>query len=292
MFWISAGQSMWHVNNRDDLIFDLIDEGKLITVQKAAITSMHGRSLTLSNGSMIESDAVIWATGWHHPYGSMFDPALIATLGIPVPRSRQPEEYRKHWESLEHAAEAKIVTDYPILGNPPQNLNLHLKEYRHYARLYRFMVPPGLTADHDRSVVFLGNLHPFSIPSWAEIASLWAISYLEGLFPLNPRLEVLNDREEMERQAAYEISYFKLRYIDVMIAPLLVMEFREVCDQLVLDLGLRPDRKVMQAEREGLWFDPWGWRAWAIEWFSPYSARDYRGLIEEFKDNRRSYNGT
>lgn len=88
----------------------------------------------------------------------------------------------------------------------------------------------------------------------------------------------------MDADIATSNAYFKLRYLDLLDVPLSVFEMREVIDRLLLDLGLRADRKGRTVERDA-W---WGWKAWLKEWFEPYEPNDYRGIVEEFTENTNS----
>jgi hypothetical protein len=45
-------------------LFDIIDNGKLVKVSRAPIDSINSYSVQFSDGSTVEPDAVIFATGW------------------------------------------------------------------------------------------------------------------------------------------------------------------------------------------------------------------------------------
>jgi hypothetical protein len=278
LFWLSAGLSNWHVDNGDEAAFKLIEEGDAIKISRTRITSLEDHKLHLSNGETITADALIFATGWKHPHEFMFDPSLAPSLGNPLPKEAQPQPYRRHWETLDASAEKEVIANYPILAHPPEKLKLHLKPYRQYSRHFRYMVPPTLAARGDHSIVFLGNLHAQSSGIFAEVCALWAVAYLEDLFPVQETRDLLKDQEAMEKEAARNNAWTKLRYLDLISVPLVAFEMREVIDVLLRDLGVEPERMRMRTKGFG-W---WGWKAWWREYFTGYVAGDYRGIVEEF----------
>ncbi|PMD38815.1 FAD/NAD(P)-binding domain-containing protein [Hyaloscypha variabilis F] len=257
----------------------LIEEGDGIKISHTHISSMNGRTLHLANNEAIAADAVIFGTGWKHPYPLMFSPSLSPDLGIPSPPSSQSLPYREHWSALDTAAEQEILTQYPILAHPPQNLNLHLKPAAQCARFFRFMVPPTLAAQNDHTIIFLGNLHAQSTPLFSEICALWAVAYLEDLFPANsPINDLLKDRAAMEREAARSNAWARKRHLSLAVVPMVTFEMREVIDLLLRDLGVEPERHRMKMKGFG-W---WGWKGWCREWFTGYSPVHYRGVLEQF----------
>jgi hypothetical protein len=118
LFWINAGLASWQVKNSDAAAFKLIGDGNAIEISRTHIASMDGRTLSSANGEAITSDAVIFATGWRHPYELVFDPSLARDLGIPMPKDTQSAPYRQHWEHLNAEAEKEVTANYPILGHP------------------------------------------------------------------------------------------------------------------------------------------------------------------------------
>lgn len=278
MFWVSAGLSEWHVNNNDEAAFKLIEKSDTIKISRTHITSLEARRLHLANGKTINADALVFATGWKHPHQFMFNPSLAAELGNPLPKQAQPSPYRQHWEALDASAKKDIITNYPILAQPPEKLNLKARPDRQYSRHFRFMVPPTLAARNDHSIVFLGNLHAQSAGTFAEICALWAVAYLEDMFPVSATRELLQDREAMEREAARSNAWAKLRYLALVSVPIVGFEFRETIDVLLRDLGVEPERMRMRTKGFG-W---WGWKAWWRDYFTAYVPSDYRGIVEEF----------
>lgn len=182
----------------------------------------------------------------------------------------------------------KLRAMFRTLTNPPKEVVEYDEKHAKKAtttpfRLYRGMAPPTMAARGDRSLVALGMPLNISVPIYAEVSSLWSIAYLEDLPFIPETNKVLNSREQMEMDVSLMNNMGWLRFRD---RGLPYVDGGEVTqsfiDQLMRDLGLRTDRKILTAEREGTkgWF---GWKAWRSEWFDAYVGADYRGLVEEYK---------
>ena len=95
--------------------------------------------------------------------------------------------------------------------------------------------------------------------------------------------KLLSDLHGMEENISLLESWCLLRFRDLSAVHLDGSEIiQDIIDLLMKDLGLRLDRKRLEAERKGIW-GLFGWGAWVREWFSPYRGSDYRGLVEEYK---------
>jgi dimethylaniline monooxygenase (N-oxide forming) len=140
------------------------------------------------------------------------------------------------------------------------------------------MVPPASTENRD--LVFLGKVHTGSTAMLAEVQALWAVAYLNG------ELE-LPERNERERECADFTAWSGKRYLALgekmpytlfdyqTVSPFHFFEFRynfvnlyKYIDALLLDIGLNPNRK--------------SWRI--MDWFTPYTPKDYKGLVQEYVD--------
>ncbi|KAE9368355.1 FAD/NAD(P)-binding domain-containing protein [Stipitochalara longipes BDJ] len=284
MFWSPAAPSVIH----DSEFFDLVAEGKQIHVHRATITSLSSHSALLSNSEALPSDALVFATGWMTSHSSIFHPNLLLDLGFPTPLSDQDPGIEKHWNALDTSSMQNLKSLFPMLANPPKKVveydALHAKKAATTPfRLFRGMVPPTLAARGDRSLVVLGLTLNISIPIMAEVSSLWGIAYLENL-PLIPQTKgMLESKEEMEREVSVMNNMGWLRFRD---RGMPYVDGGEVTqsfiDQLVRDLGLRSDRKVLAGEKEG-GRGLFGWRAWWSEWTDAYVGADYRGLVDEYR---------
>jgi hypothetical protein len=95
-----------------------------------------------------------------------------------------------------------------------------------------------------------------------------------------PIAGLLKDRDAMEKDIAWTDTYFRLKSLNlIQDVALSAFETREVLDRLLLDLGIRCDRKAMMVP-EGVWFREW--KMFFVEWFSNYGTEEYRGVLEEY----------
>ncbi|XMA18642.1 hypothetical protein WAI453_011433 [Rhynchosporium graminicola] len=275
-FWFVPGATNLH--DRDLETIKLIDEGDLVSVTRENLVTAYGKTITLSNGDKLSTDAIVFCTGWDPTFPSLFSPSLAAELGIPVDPSHLSSKVASYWKTLDALAESNIDSLNPMLANPPSNIHIPKSAKTPY-RLYRTMVPPSLAASGDISIVILGNYAGGRIQQSAEINSLWAVAYLLDLLPARTK-RVLQDKERMNRDIAHVEAFRKKRYLNMFPYRLAIFEAPEYEDAIMCDLGLRADRKAMRVPKG--WRGWFGWKAWTQEWFGSYLAEDYRGIVWEF----------
>jgi dimethylaniline monooxygenase (N-oxide forming) len=260
----------------------LIDEEKLVRVNRAHVVSTAGHSVTLSTGETIQTDAIVFCTGWEPALPPLFANPLANEVGMSIAPTSIPAIERQYWEALDTAAEKQVLEDYPVLRNPPSDVHIPRMDKSPF-RHFRAVVPPKLAARGDNSLVFLGNYATGRIQTTAEIYSLWAVAYLEGLMPPSTKA-ILSDEEAMHEDIAHIEAYRKKRYLNGL-SPyrLSIIETPEFDDLMLGDLGVRPDRKAMKIPTG--WRGWFGFKGWFAEWFDSYFADDFKGIIEEFLEN-------
>jgi hypothetical protein len=183
---------------------------------------------------------------------------------------------------------SELKMKFPRLANPPKHILEYDEKHPKQAtttpfRLFRGMVPPSLSARGDRSLVVLGMTLNISVPIMAEVSSLWSVAYLEGLPFVPETKEMFESRDGMEKDVSLMNNMGWLRFRDRSMPYIDGGEVTQsFIDQLMRDLGLRSDRKVLATERDGnkRWF---GVTAWYREWFDAYIGADYKALVEEYK---------
>ncbi|TVY24203.1 FAD-dependent monooxygenase [Lachnellula hyalina] len=234
-----------------------LHEEKLIKVHRATITSMSGNQVTLSNGEILPSDAAVFATGWDYRT-KIFDPADALSVGSTAPLQDEDEKTREYWETLHQKADREVTELLPVLAHPPPHYERPVT-YTPY-RLYRHIVPSQLAADNDRSLVFLGLVTSVQTSIHAEISALWGISWMEGLLDLP-------NKAEMDYEIAKVNAWSARRYLSRgRTRQVASAEIQEVCDLLMEDMGLRVKRKSN----------------WFSDAFYPYTAQDYKGIVQDF----------
>lgn len=233
---------------------------------------------------------MVCSTGWRSTPPFKFLPECInGKLGLPW----SPEIL--HWELLEKAT-GEIKCRFPSLRSPPQagaNYKLLSTDAEaaapHPFRLTRFLVPPPLFKEH--SIAFIGTTQTGCTALIAQTQALWVAAFFADQLSSTPAAttdhmhsSVISKRPDnsvpaswdessaMEWETALHTEFSKWRSPagfgnrnpDFMIDAL------PYIDLLLKDLGLNSHRKK----------DP------LREIFSPYTAKDYRGLIDEFKTTR------
>jgi hypothetical protein len=112
----------------------------------------------------------------------LFSPSLAYELCQPADPQSISESEKPHWETLDAAAEERVVATYPRLKDPPSNV--HIPEYSLTTfRLFRYIVPVQLAAYGDNSIIFLGHIMNGRVQDSSGINSLCAVAYLEDLLP-------------------------------------------------------------------------------------------------------------
>ena len=274
----------------DEKIFEVLDEGKLLSVSRNAIRSVDGKTLSLADGSKQDADVLVLATGWTHPSCTptpLFAPEQAEDLELPVPLLKETIDHKKHWSILEQDAARRMHNLYPVFEKPPANLNLDIKPARNFSSMHHFrsMVPPKSAANNDRNIVFLSNVHGGATPIHAAVSGLWLYAYLENQLPADkdaPLAAMLKDQNKMEKDAAWAQQYYKIRYLDFFEnVQLGAFEGRDQIDQLLMDLGLRPDRHGMLVGKNE-WLG--SWKAWFREYMGNYGSVEYAGIVDEYRE--------
>ena len=233
-----------------------LHEERLIKVYRAAITSMSGNQVTLSNGEVFGSDAAVFATGWDYRT-SIFDPADALAVGSTASLTDEDEKTKEYWQTLHQKADREVTEFLPVLAHPPAHFE-RLVSYTPY-RLYRHIVPSQLAAGNDRSLVFLGLVTSVQTSIHSEVSALWGISWMEGLLDLPKKPEMDCDIAKVNAWCAHRyLSRGRTRQVAS-------AEIQEVCDLLMEDMGLRAKRRSN----------------WCSDTFLPYSAQDYKGIVQD-----------
>jgi hypothetical protein len=268
-------------------IFDFVRNGQ-VKVHIADITSLSRKTIHLSGGKELPTDALVCATGWKHaPPLTFLPPGVDAKLGMPYKldlKSAPPIT------ALTKRADAEILARFPRLRDQP-SLNPHYKPLTETKddlaaaeregnlepwRLYRFMVPPAFISTRD--IAFSGALMTASTALIAQTQALWLTAFLGG--PEDPSEASSKARKTilpLEHASLAEIEYetvlharfgrwcapggFGARFPDF------VFDALPYIDLLLRDLGLKFKRKG---------------GGWLKEVLEPYGQGDYRGLVEEW----------
>ncbi|CAN9117171.1 unnamed protein product [Alternaria alternata] len=257
------------------LVIAMVKEGK-IKIIIDDIASLYGeQQVILKSGQVLETDAVVCATGWQKGYTFRFEPReLEKELGLPTTLPPTPEE-----EALIQRSEETLYTKFPYLKERDTSRVYHPNHSLRHAqqpttdtqpyRLHRFMVPPKAIAD--RNIAFAGAVHCLGTFPNAYIQSLWITAYLDGTLsiPSSPTQTL----EETYRNTQYCVLRGAMSYGHTL--PDLVFDTLPYFDTLLKDMGLQERRKGGGVR----------------ECVSSYGPEDYRGLLEDVEIRMRIVRG-
>lgn len=264
-FFIGASLS---ILNYDTDFFDLVREGK-IKVHIADVDSLSGRNVYLSTGEILTTDALLCATGWRHRPPIKFLPdGVDDVLGLP--------HFSNEPDSKAQKVDREILTRFPRLKDQPApnpkarpvamwpSNALAAREPNRPFRLYRFMVPPKLIKD--RSIGFAGALMSISTPIIAETQALWLSAYFDGK---------IHHAEDVSYETVLHSQFGKWRCPAGYGArfPDFAFDALPYLDLMLSELGLSTHRKSGKT----------------AEWFSPYGPKDYRGIVDEWRNQNMMY---
>jgi hypothetical protein len=296
--------SSFSILNYPTNIFDLVRDGT-VKVHIADLAGLSARTVHLSDGTQLDTDALCCVTGWKHVPPVKFLPEGIdKELGLP----HKPSDSDIFTPKQVSLADKEILARFPRLRDQPvQNKNLApllatkglttTDEVNPSTTLtpwtlYRFMVPPSAPFLQTRDIAFAGVLLNFTTFMVAHAQAVWIAAYFGDqlpasvLPPLKPRDPSLPDAAnnnngakenktgetktlaEIRRETRLHARFGRWRYPAGHGAqfPDFVFDALPYVDLLVSDLGLRVHRKA----------------GWLAEISEPYGPEDYRDLVGEF----------
>lgn len=217
-----------------------------------------GGHISFTDGTQLETDALIAITGWQLVPKIKYKPEGIdADLG--VPSSTYTVEQEAFWTNMDQKADHEILNRFPYLRNPPK-AKLPFKQSVTPFRLYRGIAPPRPTAEGDHSLAFMKMVHCTATLVLAETQALWSFAYLNN--------QLLIDRSDVYWSTALTSRFGKHRYPWGFSSwwPEFVFDAVPYADMLLTDLGLRRWRKD----------------SWKKEIFEGYTIHDYKGINDEW----------
>jgi dimethylaniline monooxygenase (N-oxide forming) len=221
---------------------------------------MSESNITLSNGEILPSDAVVFATGWDYK-SDIFEPSVAIELGISAPLQYQDATTAAYWDHLHSQAEKDVLETLPMLKSPPPHYERPVDHTP--TRLYRYVLPSSLAAKQDYSLVLLGLVTSIQTSISAEVSALWGVAWMEGMLEqINP----LPSKAAMDYEIAKVNAWSARRYLSRGRQRQVASgEIQDVCDMWMKDLGLKVHRK--------------GGLLGIRDTFVPYRAQDYKGIV-------------
>lgn len=225
------------------------------------VKELQADKVHLESGRIVRTDALLFGTGWEDSLGYL-PPSLRAELGLPYPLGAEsdftPDQVlaSEEWVQLETKASTDILTQYPILANPPPHVRSSMANAPY--RLYNLVVPVD---DPTRSFAAIGMLQTTNYFRTGEAQSRWVTAYFDGKVGLPPLAERRDD-------VAHFVAWCRRRYLSSGNDGNSVnFDTLSYTDRLFAQLGLKSHLKS----------------GWAY-FFSPNRAEDYKGLGQEYAE--------
>ncbi|KAL1307023.1 hypothetical protein AAFC00_005649 [Neodothiora populina] len=246
VFWIGSGLS---ILNYDTSLFDMVKQGR-IRVHIEEIDHLEPGQVVLDSGERLTADALICSTGWKKESTIKFHGLEKSGLGLQLSSKEKTQ--------LSAEFDEKVLAMFPILRDQPQ-----LRFQPGPAdplRYYRFMVPPALL--EKRNLAFAGMISSVSTSIASTVQGIWISKYLDGDLD-----RMAQTNEAVINEIMLHTQWGKWRYPCGYGASLpdFVFEGIPYVDMLLKDLGLNNHRKSSVYK----------------ELTSPYTPRDYAGLLDE-----------
>lgn len=279
-FWMGNSLS---VHNYETNWFDLAQNGQIIA-HAAQVTKLTESAVHLSDGSVIEADAVICCTGWETRPSIQFLPeGLGDRLGFPGSESGN--------QTLEAKVRADILRAAPVLRAQPirqvsvafgperTKLTDHITASVKPAappspyRLYRFMLPCDPDIIRRRNLAVIGAHITLHTAILAQAQALWITAFFMNKVPqLITSSQHSPDMKTIQRDTFHHTEYQRMRRPKETggtgeRCPDLVFDSIPYVDLLLSDLDLPYHRK----------------RSWYREITEPYHLGDFKGLVEEWR---------
>lgn len=276
--------SSFSILNYDTPFFDLVTSGT-VKVHIADINGLTENKVHLSDGTVLETDALCCSTGWKHVPPMKFLPEGISEeLGIPhtpSPSTFPPQELvdqidkeilerfpRLKDQPVQNAKLVPLLDNKGISTSDAINPSTPLTPYT----LYHFIAPPSPKFLQKRDIAFAGILMNFTVAMVAHAQSLWINAYFDDALPqLRDTASSAEGVAAFQHEAVLHSRFCKWRYPAGYGSkyPDFVFDAVPYLDLLLRDMGLNIYRKG---------------GGMAAEASSPYGPEDYRTLVDEWKE--------
>ncbi|KAL3424133.1 flavin-binding monooxygenase-like protein [Phlyctema vagabunda] len=254
IYW--SGTTVGIFNYPEDF-FGMVRKGQ-ISVHIEDIDSLSHQKVHLANGTDLEADVLVCATGWEHtPTVRMLPEKISNSIGI---FTATPSD------SMVKAADEEVFRRFPELADQPSVGPVAARERDQTSwALYRGTAPPAFL--ESRNLAYCGMSTSLRGCLVAEITALWITALFDGKLSAP-----LPSQGEAEWQALVQNRFYRWR------APMglgskstdMVFETLPFVDTMLRDLGLNTVRKG-------------GWR----EIFDCYGVKDYIGIVQEWLTKER-----
>lgn len=208
---------------RPDHFHSLLNAGKIKVITPNRVAGYYAHGAVLADGSEVEADTIILATGFSSSWKELFDDETAENLGI----NRHPPDpaanFEKEWQ------------EYRSLENPPP---MHAASEQHASSIYRGIVPAKNLFNRDfainGAVLTTNNGYSF------EVISHWISSYFLG----DP-LRLPSSTEEALALTERNSAWLRKRFPDMLLwinesysSNLAFWTWPQAVDDFLEDMGL------------------------------------------------------
>ena len=239
-----------------------------VQIYRSDVLSMGETSLNLVDGSEVPTDVLLCGTGWKQAQNHIFDDSDILRLGLPhttttreLPEDESLASEEALWAQLEQAADAKVLSQFPMLANPPKATSPATdKPTRTPYRLYNCIAPLS-----DSSIAFVGQVLLSNMFRGAEVQALWATAFLDGKLAAL----ALPSKDVRREEVAYVNAFCRRRYpTNGQLGIFFHFDTVGYTDKLLRELGLNSHR------------NQWWWD----DLTKACTASDLKDVIEKYKE--------
>jgi hypothetical protein len=263
LYWSGTGLSI--LNFEKDFL-GLVRDGR-IRVHIADITHLEENKVHLSDGSSLETEILVCATGWKYAPPFKFLPEKIQDRTGMFRPEDDPQTIAR--------ADKEIMERFPVLLDQPTCAGCDVIDeggragQMSYA-LYRGVVPPAFV--QSRNLAYAGVVMSTSTTLIAQVQALWIVAFLSGELDIDSNSQSKTDGDDIMYEAVLQSRFYRWRAPNGngTKVPDMVFEVVPYIDNLLKDLKLN-------------WCRKGGWR----EWFVPYGLADYVGLVGEWASRRK-----
>ncbi|KAL4786877.1 hypothetical protein BJX76DRAFT_63678 [Aspergillus varians] len=254
-FWMGNSLS---IHNYETNWFDLVREGK-IQVHIADLASLSPGRVHLTNGEILNAEALVLCTGWATDIPIQLDVHKTANPDDEQEAVKTVHGHIPYLSALSRRTPNAPAYQAPVLCNKPAGFPL----------LYRDILPTQKMFIQQKNLAFIGMSVSIHAVVVAQAQALWIAALfsdkIDHLRPQNVDSEGVKNRAILDRtygevRRPRETGGLAGRHAD------LVFDSLPYVDELLDDLGV-------SVERKGNW-----WR----ELTEAYCPGDYRGLVQEW----------
>lgn len=252
-------------SGREDGFHTLVNAGKIALIAPARASGFgdDGRSIILTDGRIVEADAVILATGFQSSWGKIFDPDTMEELGM----NRHPPPTGANFANTD-------MWKYASLERP-QGAPRSDAQSDWAASIYRGIVPAANILNRDFAIN--GALFTTNNGYAFEVVAHWISSYFRG----DPFLHVPPTPTDAVAAADMHTAWLRCRYPGMLgwvneslCGDLAFWNWPQATDTLLEDMELNSMRSGGN------------WLTWP---FKVIDLREIQFLKEERDDKRAQY---